>query len=354
MAKQDKGRSSGTKGKQTRDKPVSGSRKTFSKGTDRRESSGKPYGKKAASEGEHPFKKFVRARPSRSNDTEDESEATKKPRTSKQPYLGKPSDGKQANRSGATRKPATKTQGRKPAPQPVLDFRLNKFLAHAGIASRRKADELIKEGHVTVNGKVVLEVGVRVTSKDKVEFDGKRVFPERKVYVLLNKPKDYLSTTKDDRGRKTIMELVRNASKDRIYPVGRLDRNTTGLILLTNDGDLAQELAHPSKNIKKLYKVELDKPLEAADLTKIRKGVKLEEGKAVVDEIAYASPDKNIIGVELHIGWNRVVRRIFETLGYNVVKLDRVMYAGLTKSNLPRGKWRYLTDKELIMLRHFT
>jgi 23S rRNA pseudouridine2605 synthase len=235
-----------------------------------------------------------------------------------------------------------------------LIYRLNKFLAHAGIASRRKADELIKSGQVSVNGEVVRTVGTKVTVKDRVEYNGKRIFPGRKTYILVNKPRDVISTTSDERGRRTIMDIIRGATTERVYPVGRLDRNTTGLILLTNDGDLSQKLAHPSSNIKKLYKVELDKALAKADFDKIAEGVELEEGKAVVDDLAYAGPEKKTIGIELHIGWNRVIRRIFESLGYEVVKLDRVMYAGLTKKDLPRGKWRYLKDKEVIRLKHFT
>lgn len=233
-------------------------------------------------------------------------------------------------------------------------YRLNKFLAHAGVASRRKADELIKAGTVSVNGEIVREVGSKVTEEDVVEYNGKRLFPGKKVYILVNKPKDVISTTDDDRGRRTVLDVIKGATKQRVYPVGRLDRNTTGLILLTNDGELSQKLAHPSSNIKKLYKVELDKPLSRQDFEEIVKGVELEEGVAKVDDLAYAGPGKQVIGIELHIGWNRIIRRIFETLDYKVVKLDRVMFAGLTKKDLPRGKWRYLKDKEVIRLKHFT
>ncbi len=241
---------------------------------------------------------------------------------------------------------------KEPIPEELI--RLNKFIANAGICSRRKADELIKKGLVKVNGKEVLEVGAKVTKKDIVSYQGKRVFPGKKVYILLNKPKDFISTTKDEHNRKTIMQLVKNATDERVYPVGRLDRNTTGLILITNDGQLAQNLAHPSKNIKKLYKIELDKPVSQQHFDKIKNGVKLEEGIAEVDNLAYTDDSKKIIGIEVHIGWNRVIRRIFESLGYRVKKLDRVIYAGLTKKNLTRGKWRYLSERELIQLKHFT
>lgn len=233
-------------------------------------------------------------------------------------------------------------------------YRLNKFLAHAGICSRRKADELIKAGHVKVNGEVSLEVGSKVTRKDKVEYNGKRIFPGKKFYILLNKPKNVISTTNDERGRRTVVDLVRKATNERVYPVGRLDRYTTGLILLTNDGELSQKLAHPSHRVQKLYKATLNKPLTKADLLKLADGIELEEGKTVIDEIAYVDDSKKVIGLELHIGWNRVIRRMFEALGYEVEKLDRVIFAGLTKKDLPRGRWRHLTEKELIRLKHFT
>ena len=245
-----------------------------------------------------------------------------------------------------------KSNKQEPAPVEELT-RLNKFLSNAGVSSRRKADEFIKKGLVKVNNKVVVEAGSKVSKKDIVSFRGKRVFPGKKVYILLNKPKDFISTTSDEHGRKTIMNLVKMATDERVYPVGRLDRNTTGLILITNDGQLAQNLAHPSKGIKKLYKIELDKPVTQSDFNKVQKGVKLDEGVAMVDNLAYTDESKKIIGIEVHIGWNRVIRRIFESLGYKVKKLDRVMYAGLTKRNLARGKWRYLTDTELVHLTHF-
>ena len=234
-------------------------------------------------------------------------------------------------------------------------MRLNKFIANAGICSRRKADEHIANGQVKVNGKVVLEMGHKISPKDQVQFKGKAVSLEKKVYVLLNKPKDYISTSKDERGRKTVLDLVKGASNKRLYSVGRLDRNTTGLLLLTNDGDLAQRITHPSYEVEKLYLVSLDKAISKEDILKISKGLSLDDGKALVDQVDYADPkDLTQVGIALHIGRNRIVRRIFESLGYKINKLDRVVYAGLTKKNLPRGKWRFLQDKEVRRLQSLT
>jgi 23S rRNA pseudouridine2605 synthase len=236
------------------------------------------------------------------------------------------------------------------------ETRLNKFISNAGICSRRKADEYIQNGYVTVNDTVVYEMGHKITPKDVVKFKGKKVISEKKIYVLLNKPRGYITTTSDELDRKTVMELVKDASaKLRIYPVGRLDRNTTGLLLLTNDGELAQQLSHPSSEVTKVYQAELNKPLTEADRLKIKAGLQLEDGLAQIDEIEYTLPrgDDKHVGIELHIGKNRIVRRIFEHLGYDVEKLDRVLYAGLTKKNLPRGKWRFLEEKELIFLKYF-
>lgn len=231
--------------------------------------------------------------------------------------------------------------------------RLNKYLSNAGIASRRKADELIQKGLVEVNGEVVKEMGYKVQTEDVVTFKGKKVSPGKKVYILLNKSKDYITTTSDEKDRKTVLDLVKNATTERLFPVGRLDRNTTGLLILTNDGELSQTLAHPSSSVEKIYAVELDKQVKQEDLFKIAKGLKLEDGVALVDEVAYADPnDKRQIGIALHIGKNRIVRRIFEHLDYKVKKLDRVVYAGLTKKDLPRGKWRFLSEQEVIRLKH--
>lgn len=232
-------------------------------------------------------------------------------------------------------------------------IRLNKFLAHAGICSRREADELIRQGLVEVNGTIVTELGTRIDpEKDIVRYGGSIVKGERKVYILLNKPKGYITTTKDEKARKNVMELVAGACRERIYPVGRLDRQTTGLLLLTNDGELAKKLTHPSHGAPKLYYAILDKNVAPGDMEKIRRGIILEDGPAPVDEIEYVEgKDRNHVGIRLHIGRNRIVRRIFQHLGYEVIALDRTMFAGLTKKNLPRGHYRFLTEKEIGMLK---
>ncbi len=231
-------------------------------------------------------------------------------------------------------------------------IRLNKYIANAGVCSRREADKLIEEREIKVNDKVVSELGYKVTSTDKVAYKGKVLNPEKLIYVLLNKPRDFITTTDDPQERHTVMQLVAKACTERIYPVGRLDRNTTGLLLLTNDGDMAKKLSHPSHGVKKLYQVDIDKPILDEDFLKIQEGLPLEDGLAKVDEIGLVNDTRQSLGVQIHIGKNRIVRRIFEHLGYQVVKLDRVMYAGLTKKDLPRGNWRHLSSKEVIKLKH--
>ena len=235
---------------------------------------------------------------------------------------------------------------------PNEPLRLNKFLANAGICSRREADEFIQAGVVTVNGEVVTELGTKIKRTDEIKFHDQPVNLEKKVYVLLNKPKDCVTTSDDPQQRKTVMDLVKNVCPERIYPVGRLDRNTTGVLLLTNDGDLASKLTHPKFLKKKVYHVFLDKNVTAHDMQQIAEGIELEDGEIHADAIEYASDtDKSQVGIEIHSGKNRIVRRIFEHLGYRVVKLDRVQFAGLTKKNLRRGDWRFLTEKEVEMLR---
>ena len=235
---------------------------------------------------------------------------------------------------------------------PDAPIRLNKFLANAGVCSRREADEFITASVVSVNGVVVTELGTKVKRSDEVKFHDQPVNIERKVYVLLNKPKDYVTTSDDPQNRKTVMDLVKNACPERIYPVGRLDRNTTGVLLFTNDGDLASKLTHPKFLKKKIYHVYTDKNVTAADLRQIAEGITLDDGEIKADAVDYASPtDKKQVGIEIHSGKNRIVRRIFESLGYRVVKLDRVLFAGLTKKNLRRGDWRFLTEQEVNMLR---
>jgi len=232
-------------------------------------------------------------------------------------------------------------------------IRLNKYIANAGICSRREADELIASGAVTVNGKIVTEMGVKVLPDDVINYGGTVLKSERNVYILLNKPKDFITTSDDPFNRKTVMSLVRNACKERVFPVGRLDRMTTGLLLLTNDGEMAKKLTHPKHGIKKIYQVELDKALSKNDMLQISNGIELEDGLASVDLITYTGDetDKKSIGIELHSGKNRIVRRIFEHLNYRVVKLDRVYFAGLTKKDLPRGRYRLLTTMEINMLK---
>jgi len=232
---------------------------------------------------------------------------------------------------------------------------LNKFIAHCGICSRRDAAEMVKFGKVKVNGQVITEPGHKVSGKDDVRIDNKKIFlAKNPVYILLNKPKDFITTTEDPQGRKTVLDLIKRATSERVYPVGRLDRNTSGVLLLTNDGELSQKLTHPSNEIRKIYAVTLDKPLDKKDFDQIVKGVLLEDGQASVDKLAFAdTKDKTQLGVELHSGRNRIVRRIFEHLGYEVKQLDRVMFAGLTKKNVERGKWRYLNEKEVRELKYF-
>ncbi len=234
---------------------------------------------------------------------------------------------------------------------PNAEIRLNKYMANAGLCSRREADEYIQAGKVKVNGNVVTELGTKITRNDVVEYDDKVVTPERKCYVLLNKPKDCVTTSDDPNGRTTVLDLVRNACTERIYPVGRLDRNTTGVLLLTNDGDLASKLTHPKFVKKKIYHVWTDREISEDDMQRIADGIELDDGEIHADAISYVSDERNQAGIEIHSGRNRIVRRIFEHLGYRVTKLDRVYFAGLTKKNLPRGRWRYLTQEEVNILR---
>lgn len=232
---------------------------------------------------------------------------------------------------------------------------LNKYIAHSGVAARREAAELVKQGVVKVNGETVNEPGYKVSPKDEVKVNGKKIFLAKNlVYILLNKPKDYITTTDDPQGRKTVLDIIARATTERVYPVGRLDRNTSGVLILTNDGELAQKLTHPSNEVKKVYHVTLNKPLDKKDFEQILNGVTLDDGPAQVDVLAYADmKDKTQVGVEIHSGRNRIVRRIFEKMGYDVKNLDRVVFAGLTKKNVDRGKWRFLTEKEVRDLKHF-
>jgi len=255
------------------------------------------------------------------------------------PATGKPAPAKPAGHAGET--------STEPMP-------LNKFVAHSGVCGRREAADMVKQGKVTVNGDIVYEPGFKVSAADKVKVNGKLLFLQHNlVYILLNKPKDFITTAKDPEGRKTVLDLVKNATQERVYSVGRLDRNTTGVLLLTNDGELAQKLTHPSYEVKKVYEAKLDKPLTKKDFDAILEGVTLEDGFVAADTLAYAdSKDKSIIGIEIHSGRNRIVRRIFEHLGYDVRGLDRVMFANLTKKNVDRGKFRMLSEKEVRLLKY--
>src|SRR5690554_2611818 len=281
----------------------------------------------------------------------------------KKPFIRKEKEegdkkGKRPAKKNFGKKPFFKKKDEKAEKKTFADegkIRLNRYLANAGICSRREADKLIESGVVQINGKVVTELGTKVEPGDTVHYGGELISGEKKQYVLLNKPKDYITTMDDPQERRTVMHLVAKASSERIYPVGRLDRNTQGLLLMTNDGNLAEKLAHPRNNISKIYHVELTKNLTQGDLNKITFGLELEDGFIKPDDISYVQGgSKREIGIQIHSGKNRIVRRIFEHLGYEVVKLDRVVYAHLTKKDLPRGRWRYLTEKEIIQLKHFT
>ena len=261
----------------------------------------------------------------------------------------KPMGGK---RDGYKGKPAAERNYPKYNPNKVTgEVRLNRFVAQSGLCSRREADDFITAGLVSVNGVIVTELGTKVLPTDVVKFNDERLQGEKNVYLVLNKPKGYVTTLEDDHADKTVMELVKNACKERIYPVGRLDKNSLGLLLFTNDGDITRQLTHPSLRKKKIYEVTLDKALTRADFEQLAEGITLEDGDIFFDEISYIKDDKKSVGVEIHSGRNRIVRRMFEHLGYKVTKLDRVYYAGLTKKNLKRGAWRFLTSDEVARLK---
>ncbi len=296
----------------------------------------KPYGNKTA--GEDSLKPASKS-----------SSKPAKPSTGIRP--DKPSAAKRPVKPSTRRGPSKSIAGKKGTANEDL-VRLNKYIAASGICSRREADELITAGVISVNGVTTTVLGTKVKHTDEVRYNGERLRNENKVYVVLNKPKDYVTTTDDPKERKTVMLLIQDACNERIYPVGRLDRNTTGVLLFTNDGELAKKLTHPSYNKKKIYHVFLDKAFTAGDMKKLGQGIELEDGFAQPDAISYASSEnKKEIGLEIHSGKNRIVRRMFESLGYKVNKLDRVYFAGLTKKDVPRGKWRILTEKEITRLK---
>lgn len=264
---------------------------------------------------------------------------------------GKPKDNKFATRR-KTIKSDTPVKKQVSKIKQTDEVRLNRYLSQAGICSRREADTYIEAGVVTINGKVITELGSKVKYGDVVKFNDAPIVPEKKTYILLNKPKDYITTTDDPMAKNTVLDLIRNGCKERVFSVGRLDKPTTGLLLLTNDGELADFLSHPKNNKKKIYQVTLDRTVNEDHLQNLYDGVELEDGVAKAELVTYCTPgDKREVGIEIHSGKNRLVRRMFEHLGYKVKKLDRVYYAGLTKKNLPRGKWRYLNDKEIVMLK---
>lgn len=312
--------------------------------------------KRKSKKDDKPFSTFYKKKPADHNFDEPsyyadaEEKTSKKKRAPKKPFEKKKFNSKGKGKGFKSKK---KEVAPKTHEAPVEEnMRLNKYIAHAGICSRRKASEHIQKGIVTVNDAVVTEMGYKVQKDDVVKFQGEVVQPTRNhVYILLNKPKNVITTLQDENGRKTVLDFVSDLTTERIYPVGRLDRNTTGLLLLTNDGAFAQKLSHPSFGVSKIYKAKLDKALHPDDLEKIRNTLQLEDGPAPVDAIEYGENSKTI-GIEVHIGRNRIVRRIFEHLGYEVLKLDRVRYASLTKKNIPVGKCRFLTKKEIIILKH--
>ena len=317
-----------------------------------------------------PYSRFSYDRPEPGNSWNSDAENTFRPRYNREGGEGYAPRPRFSREGGESYRPAAggfkkkgafadkkyskkkQIQYREELRDPNEPIRLNKYLANAGVCSRREADDFITAGVVTVNGQVVTELGTKVKRGDEVRFHDQTISIERKIYILLNKPKDYVTTVEDPQDRKTVMELVKGACKERIYPVGRLDRNTTGVLLLTNDGELASKLTHPRFLKKKIYHVRLDKNLTAADMEQLATGIQLEDGEIHADEISYTSDtDKSLVGVEIHSGRNRIVRRMFEAIGYRVLRLDRVQFAGLTKKNVRRGDWRFLTEKEVNMLR---
>ncbi|NQX54773.1 rRNA pseudouridine synthase [Pedobacter panaciterrae] len=304
--------------------------------------------------GDKPFRKFDDKKGQSSRSTDSRPFRKREGDGAKSDFQSRPDRAERGGRPERFDKETVMRSRKSPVIKDDGLIRLNRYIANSGICSRRKADELIAAGVVSVNGVVVSELGQKVDpSKDEIRYNGELLKREKKVYVLLNKPKDYITTTDDPQERRTVMQLVEKASRERIYPVGRLDRNTTGLLLMTNDGDLADKLSHPKNGITKIYHVELSRSLSQGDLNKIQFGIELEDGIIKPDSVSYvAGGTKREVGIQIHSGKNRIVRRIFEHLGYDVVKLDRVVYGNLTKKDLPRGRWRFLEEHELIQIKH--
>ena len=337
-----------------RERKPFGERRSFSRRDDEREDRNekKPFSRRTLNKEEREERGTKRGFSRRDDEREDRKPFGKKPFGDKKPF-GKRFDRDEERPRGGRRGYRREKDPEFDRPRATGEIRLNKYLADSGICSRREADDLILAGAVTVNGQVVTELGTKVKTSDKVVYGGQTLNREKLRYVLLNKPKGVITTSDDPYERHTVMDLVEGACPERIYPVGRLDRNTLGLLLLTNDGELAKTLTHPSHEVKKLYHVTLNKPLTNSDFEKIQNGLMLEDGPIQVDKISYVEDDLTMreVGVEIHSGRNHIVRRIFESLGYEVLKLDRTMLAGLTKQNLPRGHWRFLTSAEISMLK---
>ena len=319
---------------------------------EKEEKSDKPFNKRPFSKESGSIKKSNKANP---YDLDEKDFEYDKPKTSFNKDKGKGFKGRGYEKKPYVKKawPNKNAPDKKSREEDDGSMRLNKYIANAGISSRREADDLIASGVVQVNGKTITEMGYRVKPTDIIKYGGQTLKKERLIYLILNKPKDYITTADDPQKRRTVLELIAGACKERIYPVGRLDRATTGLLMFTNDGDLTKKLTHPKYGVRKIYHVELDKPLKRADMDKITEGLELEDGSIKVDEISYVANgvDKTQVGVEIHSGKNRIVRRIFEHMGYNVRKLDRVMFGSLTKKDMARGRWRFLTDAEVGMLK---
>jgi len=304
--------------------------------------------------GDKPFRKFDDKKGQNARSTDNRPFRKREGDTQRPDFQSRPDRGARGGRNERFEKEPVMRSRKNPVVKDDGLIRLNRYIANSGICSRRKADELITAGVVSVNGVIISELGQKVDpAKDEIRYNGELLKREKKIYVLLNKPKDYITTTDDPQERKTVMQLVEKASRERIYPVGRLDRNTTGLLLMTNDGDLADKLSHPKNGITKIYHVELSRSLTQGDLNKIQFGLELEDGIIKPDSVSYVTGGtKREVGIQIHSGKNRIVRRIFEHLGYDVVKLDRVVYGNLTKKDLPRGKWRFLEEHELIQIKH--
>lgn len=332
-------------------KPASDGKRSFSKDRPKKsfgDKSGKPFDRSKKSFGDKPARSFSKERRQENTEPREEKRSRRRDVTAESAILTEIVEKRRSEGRFAPQKVKVRSLEYEDQVGPV---RLNKYIANAGVCSRRDADTLIAAGAITVNGKVVTEMGFKVLPTDEVRFGDKVLQREKPVYILLNKPKDYITTMEDEFNRNHVMQLIKGACKERVYPVGRLDRMTTGLLLFTNDGEMAKKLTHPRSGVRKIYHVTLDKNLKSSDMEKIANGLELEDGDIQVDEIAYVGERKNEVGVTIHSGRNRIVRRMFESLEYRVEKLDRVIFAGLTKKDLPRGSWRFLTEAEVNILK---